>query len=503
MPSLPTLARAALARPADAPALCFEERWLGWGDLNAIAGAVQQALAAAGVSEAAPVAFIPRNRPPSIAALLAFLAQGRSVRMIYSFQAAERIAASLEPGAVSALVLHAEDLAPEIESRAAALGLALVVLGPAGAVRLHGPARADKASPDRLGPYKAGDPRIDILTSGTTGPPKHFPVPYSLIERHFVSTPLTRAQGDDPAAAPPFLLYFPLGNITGLYSTLPTLLRGQRAVLLERFTLEGWLAHVRTYRPAHTGVPPSAVRQILDAQVPAADLASIRAMGVGAAPLDPGVHARFEAAYGIPILPSYGATEFAGPVAMMTAELHAAWGAAKRGSVGHPLPGVSLRVIDEATGAVLPAGEIGLLQVIAPRIGADWITTSDLALIDGDGFVYLKGRADGAIMRGGFKVLPEAIEAALLLHPAVAEAAVTGIPDLRVGQVPAAAVCAAPGAGPLDPDDLESHLRRHVLATHIPARWLVCAELPRTASLKVDRPALKALFSGDLKGGEG
>ena len=223
---------------------------------------------------------------------------------------------------------------------------------------------------------------------------------------------------------------------------------------------------------------------------------------MGAAPLDPAVHARFEARYGIPILLSYGATEFAGPVAMMTAELHAAWGETKRGSVGRALPGVSLRVVDPERANPLPAGETGLLQVIAPRIGPDWIPTADLAAIDHDGFLFLKGRADGAIMRGGFKVLPETIEAALLLHPAVAEVAVTGIADPRVGQVPAAAVCLAPGSGPVDPAELESHLRRHVLATHVPARWLICTELPRTPSLKVDRRAVQRLFSAGLAEGE-
>jgi acyl-coenzyme A synthetase/AMP-(fatty) acid ligase len=137
---------------------------------------------------------------------------------------------------------------------------------------------------------------------------------------------------------------------------------------------------------------------------------------------------------------------------------------------------------------------LGLLQVVSPRIGPEWIKTSDLAVLDSDGFLFLKGRADGAIMRGGFKVLPESIEAALQSHPAIAESAVVGIADARLGQVPAAAIRLKPNTDEPSIAELEAHLRRLMLATHVPTRWLFCAEIPRNPSLKVDRMALRRLF---------
>ncbi|WP_328806440.1 class I adenylate-forming enzyme family protein [Novosphingobium aerophilum] len=498
MPSLPLLVQAALARDPASPAMAFAGEWIDWGTLCTTANRIAGALDEAGVAPDAPVGLVPRNRPEAIAALLALLAAGRSVRMIYAFQSAEGIAQGMARPGLGGVVVHAEDAAAGVVSAARETGLGLVVLegmGKASAAVMAAPATAAA---------RPAASQIEILTSGTTGPPKPFAVPYSLIEQHFLATPLTRSQGDDPGLAPPFLLYFPLGNITGLYSTLPTLLRGQRAILLERFSLAAWHAYVVEHRPVHSGVPPSAMRQILEAGIPVEDLASIRAMGVGAAPLDPAVQRAFEARYGIPVLPSYGATEFAGPVAMMSAELHAEWGAAKLGSVGRALPGVQMRVVDPESGAALPPGETGLLHVIAPRIGPDWIVTSDLATIDADGFLFLKGRADGAIMRGGFKVLPETIEAALLLHPAIAEAAVVGVPDERLGEVPAAAmVCVTGHSGTPTPAELETHLRRHVLATHIPAQWRFCSELPRTPSLKVDRGAVRRLFGPTFPQGAG
>jgi long-chain acyl-CoA synthetase len=490
MTGLSEIARDILDREPTRPAIEFEQRWYSWGELHAVADGVLRALDASRISSRAPVAFIPRNHPSAIAALLALIAQGRTIRMIYPFQSAEGIASSIARLEVAAVVLHQQDIAPEVRACLTKSGVAAIVLDGMGAHALEGYEQAGAAR-ERPGP---AHPQIEILTSGTTGPPKQFPVPYTMLEQHFVATDLTRSQGDNPAAAPPFLLYFPLGNISGLYSTLPMLVRGQRLVLLDRFSVAAWHDYVLRYRPVHSGVPPSCVQLILDANIPREDLASIKAMGIGAAPLDPAVQSAFEARYGIPILLSYGATEFAGPVAMMTAELHAMWGKLKLGSVGRALPGAQLQVSDPDTGKLLSPGTLGLLQVVSPRIGPDWIETSDLAVLDDDGFLFLRGRADGAIMRGGFKVLPETIEAALQSHPAVAESAVVGIADARLGQVPAAAIRLRSGTVQPEIAEFEAHLRRTLLATHMPTVWMFVPEIPRNPSLKVDRLAVRKLF---------
>jgi acyl-coenzyme A synthetase/AMP-(fatty) acid ligase len=294
---------------------------------------------------------------------------------------------------------------------------------------------------------------------------------------------------------PPALLYFPIGNITGIHTTVPALLKMQRIVLLDRFSLDQWRDFVARYRPSSSGIPPAAMPALLEANIPAADLASLQYMGSGAAPLDPLVHRAFEARYNIPILLSYGATEFGGPVTAMTLELRDTWGEQKFGSVGRAFPGFRLRVIDPESDMELPAGEEGVLEVISPRIGSDWIRTSDVAVIDADGFLFLKGRADGAIMRGGFKVLPETVESALLLHPAVAAVSVVGVPDRRVVEVPAAAVQIRQGHAPPTAEALAGYLREQLLATQVPVHWRFVDALPKTPSYKIDRPAVKRLFT--------
>ena len=142
------------------------------------------------------------------------------------------------------------------------------------------------------------------------------------------------------------------------------------------------------------------------------------------------------------MLISYAATEFGGAVAGWNLADHAEFWATKRGSVGRAHSGSELRIVDEVDGHVLGADEVGLLEVKAGQLGdgSGWMRTTDLARIDADGFLWILGRADQAIIRGGFKVRPDDVRAALEAHPAVRGAAVIGVADARLGAVPVAVV---------------------------------------------------------------
>ena len=120
-------------------------------------------------------------------------------------------------------------------------------------------------------------------------------------------------------------------------------------------------------------------------------------------------------------------------------------------------------------------------------------STSDLAHIDADGFLYIDGRADDVIVRGGFKVAPETVVRALRAHPAVADAAVAPVPDRRLGHIPIAAVELRQGAA-ADGEELREHCRATLTPYEVPARIFVVEELPRGAALKVDRRALIAML---------
>lgn len=477
-------------REASLHAVDFEGRWYTWGEMRHVAEGVGSLLGLSGAGNRFPVALIARNRPSTVAALLGLIARGHTIRMVHPFQSSAAMARDVERLKPAALVGAGSDFTDEMRSVLVRGGIAGIAISDMGVAPVSGLETCRNFAVE-----VPAQPRIEILTSGTTGPPKHFAISFEIIARYHVGVHLLASgQGGGLADMPPMTLFFPLGNISGVYSTIPTLLRGRRAELWDRFTVAAWHQHVLRYRPELSGLPPAGVQMVLEANIPREDLSSIRFLSTGAAPLDPTVQRAFEERYGIPILLSYGATEFAGPVAAMTPELYPEWGARKFGSVGRPMAGAQLRIVDPETGADLPPGREGVLEVISPRIGPDWIRTSDVALLDADGFLFHRGRADGAIIRGGFKLLPETIERALVLHPSVSAAAVVGISDPRLGQVPVAAIQLKPGVVAPTPAELEAHLRSQVLATHIPVQWRFVEELPRNRSMKTDRVAVRGLF---------
>jgi acyl-CoA synthetase (AMP-forming)/AMP-acid ligase II len=158
--------------------------------------------------------------------------------------------------------------------------------------------------------------------------------------------------------------------------------------------------------------------------------------------------------------------------------------------------------VDQESGAECSAGQIGLLEAKVGRVGGDWIRTTDLARLDKDGFLYLEGRADEAINRGGFKILPEQVTSVLREHPAVGDVAVVGLPDRRLGQVPVAVIVRRSGARAVSEAELTQHCRRHLLAYQVPARFRFAEELPRTGTLKIDRRRVLELFT-DEEGASG
>ena len=486
------MAAAALARTSDAPAIAFEGRWYSWNEVVALADKLTGLVDATGSDPRGPVVFIARSQAAAIAAFLALIRTGRTIRMVYPFQSPAGIVRDIARLQPSIVVSAERDLNDEILAGIGRHGAAAIVISEMDAAAVPGYERCTAKLPDDL----PGEPVIEILTSGTTGKPKPFAVRHEMLGTFFAASVAGVFGKDDTPSEPlPALLYYPLGNISGLFSILPALLNGWKLIVQDRFTVQGWRDYIVRYRPTATGTPAAAVQMILDADVSKEDLASVRYFSTGAAPLDLRVQQTFEDRYGIPVLLSYGATEFGGPVCAMTPDLYGEFGKAKFGSVGKPFGGSQIRVVDPETGTLLGPGEEGLLEVVSPKMGPDWIHTSDLGVIDEDGFLFLRGRSDGAIMRGGFKVLPETIQEALLGHPSVSAAAAVGVPDRRLGQVPAVAIQLKPGAQPPTIAELEAFLRQHVLATYIPVYWMFVDDLPKTVSLKVDRPAVAKLFT--------
>ena len=486
--ALQELSRAVLNGPPEEPALEFEKQWYSWGNLATIAHQVTDLINECGADAESKIALVAKNRPSAIAAYLGLMEQGYSFRMVYPFQSSAAMSLELEEIKPAVVIAATETYDEELISMLRAFGIAGIKLSEQGAQFVPGLEQSTILAATSVRPI------IEIHTSGTTGKPKPFEFDYETVAHKIVGGRATPSSvGANPKELPPVLMYFPAGNITGLHSTIAPLLRGARGVLLDRFSVEGWYDHLVRYKPAAGGLPPAGVQMILDADLPREHFSCLKMIGSGSAPLDPTVQKTFEERYGVPILLAYGATEFGGPVTSMTPDILQEYGDQKVGSVGKPFPGVKLRIIDQETHEEVPHGTQGVLEVVSPRIGPHWIRTADFGYLDEDGFLYLCGRSDGAIMRGGFKILPETIEKALLLHSSVAAAGVIGVPDHRLGEVPAAAVQLKSGVE-ITIEELEHHLRDHIAATHIPVKWRFVEELPRTASYKVHQPSLRELF---------
>jgi acyl-coenzyme A synthetase/AMP-(fatty) acid ligase len=286
----------------------------------------------------------------------------------------------------------------------------------------------------------------------------------------------------------------PLVHIGGVFRVLQCVTEARSFVLLERFEINAWAQAVRKHRPRAVSLVPAALRTVLHSDLSRADLDGIRAVTCGTAALSADDADAFTEKYGIPVLTSYAATEFGGGVAGWTLPDYRSYWTAKRGSVGRANPGAQLRVVDGA-GAQLGPDQVGLLEVKPAQLGqqSQWMRTTDLARIDSDGFVWIVGRADQAIIRGGFKVMPDDVRAALEGHPAVAGAAVIGRSDARLGETPVAVVELRESAV-TDTDTLVQYLRTRLARYEIPTEIAIVGTIPRTPSGKADLNAIRRLF---------
>lgn len=482
------LSRLLTEAAADAEAIEHEGQWWTWGQVQRTAQHVTEALDTAGLKTGARVGVVLENRPEHVATVAAVIASGRCLVMLSPLQPAARLAADIAGCALPVVVAGAEPLAREGVAGAVTAHGAALELGTDGTLRPAGgkaPAEAAPAAPGVA---------LEMLTSGTTGPPKRVPLRISQLDQALVSggqIPKAERLLSRSAA----LVAAPLVHIGGLWRALACLATGRRMLLMPKFAVEPWVSAVERHQLRAASLVPAALRAVLDAGVPKERLASLRVVTSGTAPCPAELAEGFSRAYGIPVLMTYGATEFAGAVVGWTLPLHERWWRRKAGSAGRAFDGVELRVTGE-DGAELPVGRTGRLEVRSEqstRGGGDWTRTSDLARIDADRFVWIEGRADDAIIRGGFKVQPDIVKGVLETHPAVREAAVAGLADTRLGEVPVAAVEAEPRRPAPHPGELVAHCRARLTPYEVPAHIIVVDALPRTPSSKVSRVELLEL----------
>ncbi|HXO13898.1 MAG TPA: AMP-binding protein, partial [Mycobacterium sp.] len=292
----------------DAPALEYDHQWLSWGQLRDFAEQISSLTG----TDRPQVGILLRNRPAHVAALLAVLRCGATVVVINPGRGDERIKADVDQLALPLIVGEPDDLAMAGGPPATTV-VSISAIGAKPKVVAANQIRTYEARPEVA---------VRMLTSGTTGPPKRVDLTYDMLAHSVMGPEAEHAAAPTELRRGVAIVNSPLVHIGGVFRVLQCVVEPRPFVLLERFELNRWAEAVRTHRPRAVSLVPTALRMVLHSDVPREDLASIRAVTSGTAPLSPEDAEAFTEKYGIPVLTSYAATEFGGGVASWTLTDH-------------------------------------------------------------------------------------------------------------------------------------------------------------------------------------
>jgi acyl-CoA synthetase (AMP-forming)/AMP-acid ligase II len=337
-----------------------------------------------------------------------------------------------------------------------------------------------------------------VFTSGTTSAPKAAALKHRHLTAYVLGT--TEPLGEPPSTAT--LVATPNYHIATVANVLTSTYAGRRMVFLDRFTPANWLATARNEAITHAFVVPTMLQRITQALAAGeTPPASLRVVAYGGAPT---ARTTIEAALtlfgaGTGFVNAYGLTETSSTISLLTPDDHREAFASedpeirsRLDSVGSPLQGVEVR-LDEA-GQILVRGA----QVSGEYSGAErrvldgWLATGDLGRIDDAGFLFIEGRLDDMIIRGGENISPLEIEEVLRRFPEVAEAVVVGVSDLEWGQ---RIVAAVELREPVNPEELSARLVPLLPSFKRPERIVVLDELPRTDLGKLQRRRVRDLLT--------
>jgi len=364
---------------------------------------------------------------------------------------------------------------------------------------------------DREFPDAPSRPAVVLFTSGTSAEPKAAVLEHEQLLAYQLNTVEFASAEEDEAvllAVPPF-------HIAGVTAVLSSTYAGRRIVPLPRFSAEGWLELATAERVTHAFVVPTMLARIvhaLDAD-PSARPPALRHLAYGGARMPaPILERALELLPDTGFVNAYGLTETSSTVSVLGPDDHRAALAsdeprirARLASAGLAVPGIELRIVGD-DGAEMAPGELGEIALRGAQVSGEymgrgseqdadgWLRTGDRGRIDADGYLFVEGRGDDTIIRGGENLSPAEIEDALLSHAAVAAAAVVGVPDEEWGERVVAMVSLRAGAT-ADEDELRRFVHDHLGTMKTPEVVAIRDELPQTATGKILRRQVRSELS--------
>jgi acyl-CoA synthetase (AMP-forming)/AMP-acid ligase II len=357
-------------------------------------------------------------------------------------------------------------------------------------------------TPGLLDPPQFPDRRLALLiyTSGTTGRPKGVMLDHANLNAMCGAV----IDGFEMSPDDHSLLILPLFHVNGIVvSVLSPLLAGGRATIAGRFKVDTFFDRIERSRATYFSAVPTIYTMLCG--LPAGvkpDTSSVRFAVCGAAPASVELLEGFESRYGIPIIEGYGLSE-----GSCASTVNPLTGQRKAGTVGLPLTGQMIRLID-AAGDSVPAGEAGEVVIKGPNVMRGylnrpeetaktivdgWLHTGDVGRFDEDGYLVLVDRAKDMIIRGGENIYPREIEAVVYGLPQIAEAAVVGRAHPLYGEEPVLFVSLHPDTT-LGADAIREHLRGSLSKYKLPVEITIMDDLPKNAVGKIAKPALRQLL---------
>jgi long-chain acyl-CoA synthetase len=343
---------------------------------------------------------------------------------------------------------------------------------------------------------------IVLFTSGTTSQPKAVELSHNNLTSYVTGTVEFESAGAEDAA----LICVPPYHIAGISAALSNLYAGRKMVYLPNFDAREWVRLINAEQVTTATVVPTMLDRIVTVlETGGRELPSLRNLAYGGSKVGlPLVRRALELLPGVGFVNAYGLTETSSTIAVLTPDDHRAAQSAsvaavarRLGSVGRPVPGIELEIRDQ-DGKVLAPGETGELFVRGEQVSGrytgvgsvldenGWFPTKDIAMLDEDGYLFIGGRSDDTIIRGGENIAPAELEDVLIEHPHVRDVAVVGVEDPQWGQAIVAVVVPAAGVDP-DPEELREHVRKSLRGSRTPDRVVFRDELPTTATGKVLR----------------
>ncbi|QFT76233.1 Long-chain-fatty-acid--CoA ligase FadD13 [Erythrobacter sp. THAF29] len=496
----------------DTPAFTFGDEVITFAQLEEGSNRVAHALLASGLGKGDRVAFLGKNHPLYFGALLG----------------AAKIGAVMTP-------VNWRLAAPEVAYILDNCDARIVFVGE-GFAEMVDKARGDTAkleriigidAPDQSGcdyrtwrdgfPADPVDVRIDLdddalqlYTSGTTGRPKGAVMTHgSILSSRDPSHEAEMREWQKPIPGDVTLLAMPCFHISGTGTGIGTMVAGTNSIVLPEYDPAKALDLIENYNISKIFLVPAAIQILLNhPRVNEVDFSRLRYVTYGASPIPLELMKQAMDVLGCGFVQMYGMTETSGTIVALDPEDHVPEGSPKMRSVGKPLPGVEIKIIDEA-GDEVPVGTVGEIatrssknmrgyynnpEATAETIDAEgWLRTGDAGYLDEDGYLFIHDRVKDMIISGGENIYPAEVENALYSHPNVADVAVIGIPSDKWGEEVKACVVVKEGEE-LTEAEVITHAREHIAGYKCPKSVDFIAALPRNPSGKILRRELRAPY---------